>query len=270
MPVTKEQFNKLAKQAADDFARKIKLERPFGSKVDSFFKDLTSDFSEYYAKHGAAIGLNEYQKQLESILNDHHVTVASDFSKNIRNIFGNPNNNDSMQRKLNANIRGYAAQRSHLMSHSIIDTTRGNMEMAVKDAQVTSLLSEKELTQSQIAKIASNNLIEKLTNRAPNIATTETQAGAETGKSLEFSTMRETGSEIDGVPVKGMAQEKIWIAILDDHTRPDHVEADAQEVGVDEPFEVGDELMMFPGDDSLGATAGNLCNCRCSCQFIID
>jgi len=82
--------------------------------------------------------------------------------------------------------------------------------------------------------------------------------------------MIDTDSEIDSEPVKEMTQKKVWVAILDDHTRDDHAEADAQEVDIAEPFEVGDDQMMTPGDDSLGAGPNQLCNCRCSSEFFIE
>jgi uncharacterized protein with gpF-like domain len=54
-----------------------------------------------------------------------------------------------------------------------------------------------------------------------------------------------------------------WDATLDEVTRPHHWEADGQTVPINEPFTVAGEKLMFPGDDSLGATAKNLVNCRC-------
>jgi hypothetical protein len=54
-----------------------------------------------------------------------------------------------------------------------------------------------------------------------------------------------------------------WDATLDEVTRPHHWAADGMTVPVDEPFVIAGEKMMFPGDDSLGATAKNLINCRC-------
>lgn len=43
------------------------------------------------------------------------------------------------------------------------------------------------------------------------------------------------------------------------------MEADGQTVPNEEPFEVGGEKLMFPGDGSMGASGFNLYNCRCSC-----
>jgi hypothetical protein len=60
----------------------------------------------------------------------------------------------------------------------------------------------------------------------------------------------------------GVAMRKTWVAGGRD-SRPAHAAADGQKVGMDEAFNIGGELLMFPGDVGLGATAGNVINCRC-------
>lgn len=57
---------------------------------------------------------------------------------------------------------------------------------------------------------------------------------------------------------------KTWWANLDKRVRDDHRDAHEQVRPLDEPFEVGGELLRFPGDQSLGAGPGNVINCRCS------
>lgn len=64
--------------------------------------------------------------------------------------------------------------------------------------------------------------------------------------------------------------QKGWIDTNDERTRPAHVEADGQRVGLSQPFKVGGELLNFPGDWSLGATANNVISCRCSIDFYFD
>lgn len=61
---------------------------------------------------------------------------------------------------------------------------------------------------------------------------------------------------------KGCEITKIWVATDDERTRPEHAEADGQEVPYDEPFDVGDEELMHPGDRS--GSAWNIYNCRCT------
>lgn len=65
----------------------------------------------------------------------------------------------------------------------------------------------------------------------------------------------------------GVPMRKRWIATLDERTRDWHAEAHDQERDIDEPFEVHGELLMFPGDATLGASAENIIQCRCTVAF---
>lgn len=66
----------------------------------------------------------------------------------------------------------------------------------------------------------------------------------------------------------GREWEKSWDAIRDDRTRDAHFAMDPELwIDLDEPFNVGGELLGYPGDITLGATAGNLINCRCNLRF---
>ena len=60
----------------------------------------------------------------------------------------------------------------------------------------------------------------------------------------------------------GIEMEREWVSALDARTRPEHAEADGQVVGVDKPFVVGGEKLMFPGDRS--GSGWNIYNCRCT------
>ena len=265
MPLSQEQFKPLAKRAANNYAKKIKLEKPLATKMKSVFRNINKEI----AKNGSA-HLEAHRANLEKILNEHHIKTAKAFSNNLRNIVGNPSNNKIVQRKLDANIKAFAAQRSHMMSHQIMDTTRKNLEKASKDAHVTAALSPKKVSHQQIAKLTSENFKNKVEYRPVLISITETQAAAESGKALEYDTMVDLDSDVGGRLVSDMVKKKAWIAILDDHTRFDHADADGQEVDKSEPFEVGGDELMYPGDDSLGAGEDQLCNCRCSCEDVIE
>lgn len=60
---------------------------------------------------------------------------------------------------------------------------------------------------------------------------------------------------------------KGWRAILDSRTRGTHVEANGTEIPIDQPFEVGESLLMFPRDQSLGADPSEIVNCRCTAYY---
>lgn len=54
---------------------------------------------------------------------------------------------------------------------------------------------------------------------------------------------------------------KEWLATDDDRTRPDHADADGQEVAMDDFFDVGGYDMLYPGDPD--GPAEEVINCRC-------
>lgn len=58
-----------------------------------------------------------------------------------------------------------------------------------------------------------------------------------------------------------------WIAASDERTRDDHNAADGQVVGVNEPFDVGGEALMYPGDPS--GSPEQIVNCRCVVGLLI-
>ena len=69
---------------------------------------------------------------------------------------------------------------------------------------------------------------------------------------------------LEGARDTGIPLRKEWLATMDDRTRDAHLGADGQKVLLDESFIVDGESMQFPGDFTLGASAGNVINCRCS------
>ena len=61
---------------------------------------------------------------------------------------------------------------------------------------------------------------------------------------------------------------KRWNTIMDGKERESHAEVDGETVPIDEPFYVGGSELMYPRDDSLGAGAEELINCRCSLEYL--
>lgn len=55
-----------------------------------------------------------------------------------------------------------------------------------------------------------------------------------------------------------------WLSQRDKRVRGAHDDADGQSVALGSPFTVGGQEMRFPGDGSLGASAGNRIGCRCT------
>lgn len=60
----------------------------------------------------------------------------------------------------------------------------------------------------------------------------------------------------------GLDMVKEWLAAEDHRTRESHADADGQEVGLNESFEVGGVSLEFPGDPK--GPAREIINCRCA------
>lgn len=60
---------------------------------------------------------------------------------------------------------------------------------------------------------------------------------------------------------------KVWRTELDEKVRPTHQDMEGVVKPIDEPFSVGNSLMMIPHDSSLGADANEIVNCRCVCEY---
>jgi hypothetical protein len=67
--------------------------------------------------------------------------------------------------------------------------------------------------------------------------------------------------------VKSGKTKKKWIDVGDKRERKTHLEVGGTTLPIGEPFSVGDSLLQFPTDASLGASADEIVNCRCSIQY---
>ena len=71
-----------------------------------------------------------------------------------------------------------------------------------------------------------------------------------------------------GAKKTGLKLNKEWIATPGARTRPAHAAANGQTVGIDDPFIVDGDKLMYPGDTSLGAKASNVIQCRCASGYV--
>lgn len=107
----------------------------------------------------------------------------------------------------------------------------------------------------QLAERVSAVFAEAKGSRARTIARTETIRASNFGA-------------VEGYQQSGVVERKEWIATRDDKTRDEHSAADGQTVALDEPFDVGGEDLMYPGDPT--ASAATTINCRCAVAPIVE
>jgi len=136
-----------------------------------------------------------------------------------------------------------------------------------RDARFDSLLRRaardgKPLSDDKIDKITNRYSDRLLKLRGDTIARTETIASLHAGQHEGLKQIVDTGK------VNANQIRRVWDATGDKRTRADHMEADGQSVGLDEPFTVGGVSMLHPGDPSGGAA--QVINCRCALNVRID
>lgn len=67
---------------------------------------------------------------------------------------------------------------------------------------------------------------------------------------------------LEGIKSVGVDMDKIWLSAFAKESRPEHMAANGQKVGLYETFTVGGENLQYPGDPA--GSAGQTINCLCS------
>lgn len=290
------------KAAANDFAKKLKLEKRMETRLRELFTVITADFAAFYASTGRVIDANNYSDDFRGILNAQYRRTAKAFSKTIVNFLRkNRNNLDEQIIKdltVIASSRGITLVEAinileddiaieteafirNNVGPSVVNitrTTQNDMERSIIKSR-EGLIEElgRDPTRRQIAAVASSTFRQASMNRVGTIAATTTQNAAEGTKQIERDNFLSTVNSIEAreAGVTPRKTEEVWITMGDSKVRDgsknrfNHLSADFQvkENGV---FTVSNELLRFPGDRSLGASAGNVINCRCSAVTTID
>jgi len=101
-------------------------------------------------------------------------------------------------------------------------------------------------------------------------------ARARTIANTEIATASNGGS-FEGALSSGVNFKKRWVAFSDGLTRGsdprdrfNHLSQAIDDVNKQDPFIVSGERMMFPADRTMGASPGNVINCRCTQIYITE
>lgn len=82
----------------------------------------------------------------------------------------------------------------------------------------------------------------------------------------EANTSLNYGQYIDAL--KKGCKKKIWISERDKRVRVTHREVDGMELPIERAFLVGESLMNFPKDTSMGASSKEIIACRCTVKYL--
>jgi HK97 family phage portal protein len=138
------------------------------------------------------------------------------------------------------------------------------MESLEKSASEIIRTTRKDVYKELLEGIQNGEGIPDLANRMKTLFEetykhrSETIARTETISATNYATL-EAGKQV------GITRKQ-WLTALDERTREWHAEADGQTVGIDEPFIVMGEPLMYPGDKA--GSPENIINCRCTVILI--
>lgn len=266
-------------QTKDEEARKIRLENKFRPTVTSLFNRMAKAFENLYLTTGQIIQYNEFSGQWAGALETHYRRVGKDFTSNVRksgyvrDLMIKQDEDELTGDEIAAVAAAYLLFTQSRVSEQttfIISTSNDDVLQAVQGALRQFRIDNplREPTNEEIGRRASKILRKKFNSRITTITNMQTQAPAEEAKRLEARALAGVAllpfQLVTDVPDQ---VTKLWADVRDSAVRDAHAAANGQRRIADDPFIVGGERLQYPGDGSLGASIGNLANCRCSAIY---
>jgi len=260
----------IAEQARKELREKLKLEKKLFNKVKTFNRKLVSSVLRNYLVTGNIFNAEALNDDLENLLFEHYMNVGKIFSGLLSNMIGEREEKVKKTKigvtanekiKIEDLITIYYRTRAKGQAKILGNTNAENVRNTFEDA-MAALRAAGQVDQNSVGVLISSVLRKKLADRLGAIATTENQHAAEAAKEIEADVLlNEHGKDKQDVAERA---KKEWVTVGDEAVRDAHVDADSQVVDISEPYNVGGELLKYPGDMSLGASIGNVINCRCS------
>lgn len=248
-------------QAATEETRKMALERRVLPEIRSVFSQMTTEYVAALVDTGSVPSASDFQQEWNAIFLRQYRRVGRVFLPNQRRSKFyealldtkqslTPEENQSLIAFFSKWSRDFGAQQSAFVT-----------ETNQKD-YVTALQRANEQVEDGspmvIAATAGVILRQLFRARDTTIANVQTQAPAEEAKKDEAVALgRAEGKQEDEIV-------KTWQTVGDANVRVSHVAANGQSQTGNTTFTVGGENLRYPGDSTLGASAGNVINCRCA------
>ena len=250
---------KRQRSAQKQLNMKLRLENDLRRKMRRFFSMQNREFLKFKNKLDITIDASRFSPELFEILLNHYNKTAKKFTPFVYNeldsvLVKNGESKLSKQERelIGVTLAAFIGRQVADSTQVITNTSNKNIREAVDNNPDNN-------------RAAYQDLQDKNLQRANTIAMTETQKASEgtKQKASESATRIIAASTLLLINTK-----KEWRTREDKRVRPQHDGANLQIRALEEPYEVGGQFLMYPGDGSLGASLWNIANCRCnSIQF---
>lgn len=249
----------LQKEAQRQLNAKLKFEKKLAAGVRRFLKKQNKQASEYAEKFAMQFDASNNEQEIKAILDDHYNMVIGKFYP-------------SVVRDANAALASAGVEKIDRNDPLVIAAILAFINQSTSDgAEWITARSNRDISVAFRTTDTNTEAIEKLDNsvlrRSQQIATEHTQRAAEGGKSEVSRAVQRASQGAAFAAAVEMLREKTWMTRMDKFVRDAHQMALFQTVRATLPFVVGGEQLMYPGDMSLGASIGNVANCRCSAIY---
>ena len=282
----------LRASAAADLAEKLKLERQQIIELRSLFTGMADDMNAFVAETGQAPSATVYEDELKGILAKQGRRVSTAFSGQVVDFLEEAPEDeqaiedlaaiaaiggltaialiDRIRNEVRRRNQAFIAEQVTADSRLITTTNQREMDTAVASARASIIDDGRQPTNTDVARISSNDFRSRGFARAPTIAATFTQKIAEGVKKNEFDEFLTVRNGIPAVvaDVPQVEEVEIWVTVGDERVRPSHVAADFTR-SLNGGWIVQGEFLRFPGDPFRGS-ASNIINCRCSAKAVIE
>jgi len=250
------------RQGALDTAKKMRLEIPFAKDIRRILKAISDDFYNEYIRSGSVIDVNAYADDLNAALKKNYRNIANKFKRNLRTDKSIDMETKGVDENIEGSLKQYIDVHSVKQTGLILNTTKELLNKDLQDSIIALSESGQDLTNEKVADTTWKKNSARVAGRAKTIAETETQNMSEKTKQTEADELVIAGAIIAGIAITQLLKKR-WNSQLTERTRFPHAVADGQVRNITQPFMVNGQLLMYPGDTSLGASAGNTVNCRC-------
>jgi len=246
------------RRAALDLAMKFGLEVSFQRSLKKLFLTIANDIESTYINSELVLDVLEYKLDLQAMLKEHYRKISRAFKFNLRDTIKAVTDREiamAIDTQLTTFINAQTGYQSDLIISTLGEDIAATVDTVIIDAAAEGV----QLPKVKIASKVKKKFKDSIEGKASVISGTETQIMAEKTKLVEAVNLQQ---------LKEMRLVKQWVSTLDEVTRVAHVFADGQIQELGDPFIVGGERLLIPGDSSLGASAGNIIECRCDAIYL--
>lgn len=262
--------------AAAELRAKIRLERTLSKRMRSFFASMARSIQQSLGPVGGSMipSFEPWRQPLASLLFAHYGAVARTIAGGLSRAMPDDLKPADLERRVIAIEMGRVFfRRADAQAKTILDTAQRRLIRSVARATAAIAVPESGFTAADLPRLTARDWLRRQVVQARAVAAVETQMAAETAKGIEANRLLGESAPVEKAQGEAF---KVWVTQGDSRVRTppksqfDHLEADGQRVRVSEAFEVSGEFLRWPGDWSLGASGGNIYNCRCSAVYEAD